>query len=376
MQANMKTKIILFIRIIFSLILITGTGNAQSDSLSEFNKLNDSPTRQPDQQSTLYNKIIQGYSAALKGNFFSSTTAEFKTSLFKIKTLCDSTNKIDSIFLKNYFDRNFDISIGLDSKSNQQITGITPGFKYAIINNRDRASVNFGSEMISEINQMIRALQKVIDSFKSEHPDTGVVSRALNSIHRFNASKNLNDLDPVLLPYIKDSDFYKHYTNLQSRVDSLANYVDRQPQWTIYTSEQFSQKAWDSVSVGTDFFYGPFPRTDFTLRFGIFTIHDSALKTSGLNKASWLISPGFDWVLLQSEKQNLLETNYFAEYTNIFKGQGKNSRNIYDFGFTLSPLIGTNLSLPVTIKYAPKGGNFYGFLELQWSIKPIPQNGS
>ena len=367
----MDIKSSLPIKIIFILFLVTGLCEAQnitSDTLQKI--LNNQPTEQPNQRSSVYDRIVQGYSALLHSNFFSASSAEFKGTIFAIEAAFDSTKNIDTTYLKDYFLRNFVFSIGINSKSNQQINGVTPEFKYAIVNNRDRTTVNFGQELKEQLLIINRELKEAIFSFDNDNPDTTELYRRVwSSIDKYNNSQKYSDLDSAIVKYFKKSEFEALDSKVQTQIDSLAKDVDQQAQWTISTFGQFSGNAWDSVYFETDYYHGLFPRTDFSLRVNVYTTHDSTLKTSSLNKDALLISPGIDWVCLQKDTVNLIETNFFFEYTNIFKGWGKNPTNNYDIGLTISPLVGTNLSLPITIKYVPKGGNFLGFLELQWSLK-------
>lgn len=111
---------------------------SKSDTL---NAISNSPVKATLTYSTLSQFIQATVTTGNNGGF------NFKSSIFGLKYLFSGNNKdsLSGYYLTHKADRNQEISLGVNkvSKNTEQLSTITFGYKYALINNRDKSKVNF-----------------------------------------------------------------------------------------------------------------------------------------------------------------------------------------------------------------------------------------
>ena len=366
---------------LFLLFLITGAfclSPAQSGFVSlntldnQSALLNHKPDEQPESRnSTTSDRIVQFYSNALKGNFFSGKGGEyeFKASLFGIgKVFHDSSWMFDTEYLKRKFLRNFEVSVGLKFKDGQEVNGITPSLKYALVNKRDRTEENFSVDMASDLRVAVHDLRDAVNKFYAENSgNKPLVERVEKSMDKFTASQKLEDLDESFRKYLRTETI----KSLSSKYDSIAKEVDKKPLWTLTMGGSFTKETRDSLFIKTEFYQGIANGKDLVLR-GLFGLKDTSASSSRFDRTNWLLSAGLDLVLLRVENKSVIDGNVSIEYGSILSGlTSGEEKNHFNFAITVSPLVAVDLSLPLTLKYDPKDGKIFGFLELQWNLKPI-----
>jgi len=125
------------------------------------------------------------------------------------------------------------------------------------------------------------------------------------------------------------------------------------------------------LGVELEYYHGIFLGSDLVLRGGI-GFQDTSTKTStDFQRVAYKLSAGTDVVVLKYEKTPLIDIAASLEYSGILKGLlPKEDKNSLDISLTMSSLVSQGVSVPFTVKYDPKHGNFLGFLEVQWNFEP------
>jgi hypothetical protein len=338
-------------------------------SRSQF--LNHRSTEQPEcNNSTVSERIVQFYSSALKGNFISGKEGEYelKASIFGIgKIIYGSKWSLDTEYLKRKHLRNIEASINLKLKEGQEVNGVNPSLKYALVNNRDRTEENFSIDIASDLKDALKIFRKAVDQFyKVNARDTLLIKKVEKSFEQYNKTQKFEDLDEAFSKYLVKTAIEPHY-------DSIAEKVDKKLLWTWSVGANFTKEKRDSLFIKTEVYHGIGTGKDIVFK-GLLGINDtsSLLTHLDFDKIACFISAGLDAVLLRAENVSLIDGNVSIEYGHIFKkltpGEEKNQIN---FAISISPLIALDLSLPITLKYNPKNGKVFGFFEVQWNLKPI-----
>jgi len=315
---------------------------------------------------------------------------QFNSSLFAVRAKTDPTLWIDTNYKKQVFARNFVFGIDVKANSNFNFQSTAVNAKYAIINNRDKDIFEFGDGK-----KIARLMDVASDLF----------------ITAFNIYFNENKLR-----YVPEHDLVTHffnYTDPKSKtpknklpkrfiaiVDSLIkqngfapitidNYQDiheaigdrykiatvlmaQQSLWTIggqITGDK--SKLISKTNFSTEYLKGITKNnTSMGLELDIkanLSIYDSTIVSTTFHRNVFAASAGINWIIYKDKatQKSYVEFKPALAYDNVLSGvYAGETKSRFTADGVLRFRITDDLWIPIDIKYDPKAGKVFGFLNI------------
>lgn len=337
----------------------------------------------------------------------------FKSTLFGIKTSVDSSLRVDTNFRKQNFARNLQFELGVHTSGNFKPVGMSGGFTYALINNRDRKEADFRntayvtaleqyhkgkSEAESAYRKLLRdSLNNVIlpeiDRIGVQLTDPDftqerqTLNRQLDSMKqiRENVSKMRADFNAVTngkAPVPQD---------LQTAYDDIGLTELHQKVGNIYDSLMLEKASHGLLTVGLyartdsntsifnegnlEFIYlkglGGKRRIEADVR-ALIQCKDT-LTPDNKYQFGMHLTGGANIIVLQSRytHKSLLEIKPNLEFKSILSQQYPDQENYFFFNMDVRLRITDDIWIPVFIKYDIKNQNFLGFLNVSANLDAL-----
>jgi len=377
---NIKT----FLTALFILLAITTSAQTHKDSANVI--------RTADNLSSGSFKDVLKSFFQIAYDDLSSNDKEFNFSanLFAIKLKTDSTLNIDRNFIKQKFARNSNIDFGLKLDSNYSFNGIKAGYKYAIINNRDYAiSKSFNAAILNngEVKNFISASQKIAQEISRRYPeipDSTVKNELIKEINDFfrNSTKKYGQLSAeakelvrkfLYSDKLKIENFWNAKSDMDKIYEQIKNDYSKKLLWTV--SNNFSTYSdgflFSNIDLKTEATAGVIPLSgrsniEFSAKAG-YSFLDDTLR-AGRDLKRQLLSSEFGLNFVSRNKRNKPVFEFEAAGSLNYIPSGRyvdETKTLFVFTGTLRIHITDDISVPVNIKYDPKHGNVFGFLNVK-----------
>lgn len=330
--------------------------------------------------------LVSFFQLALNDITGEKRSLKFQSSLFAIKAKTDESLWIDKNYLKEKFSRNFVVSISPAFDSSFKFKSNTLGFKYAIVNNRDKTIFDFSKPT----DMVFLALKKsALEEYARTFPDTTRNSRYQIAENFFldeeeenrTSFDNLPEDFKVLLKKHMGNSIFAKFTIIQFRdylrdqYKSLAKYVENRGLLTVEGAfSSFSNgKLFSGVNVTAEYLKGLIPENtkmniELNLKASVNFSDDSLnLKANDLNRQVFNFSGGFNWIILRNRKsKSLLELKGAVAYNYFLKGNyaGEN-RSLFTGEGVLRFRVTNDIWVPLQITYDLESGNVFGFLSVR-----------
>ena len=304
--------------------------------------------------------------------------------------------------------RRLNISAGAGLDSSYRFNGLSLGLSYALVNNRDYtinkrflvdALKEPGTVELFKLNRVLNAARSVVapaqrDSFRVEYEkfinDSSFTLSKMDTNFKkilLKAAKSF----PALKKLLSDPNFslYK-YKNLA--YDSLKTIYANKALWTLGASDTSYSDGYllKNVQIVSEYLKGFLnPLNTYNLQLDLkatLNFLDDTLRTGrNIGRQVFIFEPGVNLTLTgKNSKQSWLEFKLSGSHSNIWKGlYNKETQIVNTINGTLRIMVFNNIWIPITIKYDPKSGNVFGFLNVSANftslgnlLKPSKQKGS
>jgi hypothetical protein len=331
-----------------------------------------------------YEALTQFFQANLSTG--ASGGYDFKATLFALKKFFskDSLNA-SAIYLQQYYPRNLEFALGLHKSSSGSYSLLTSGFKLAIVNNRDKSTVNFAAEDRGALSAAIdmvtgaeyEAFRQYNDQIENE-PEKRKELAA--STEKFKKSGNIKDFPQGMQDLYKaklraqgkDPDTF----SLQDEYDRIGKLIDKRGLLTLSFNPtyDYNHSRFDSTGVNVEWLvgFGNYKKPwNIDLRGSALYFHDSASKKPVLGRSVYIAKAGINKVLAYDSKLNPLielELAYEDDYigNGRYAGEKKNQPKIVNI---LRVHISKEIMLPLTLKYDLNDPNLFGIFSFQWNLE-------
>jgi hypothetical protein len=315
---------------------------------------------------------------------------QFNSSLFAVRAKTDSTLWIDTNYKKQAFARNFVFGIDYGLDSNYKFKSTAVNVKYALINNRDKSVFNFsyGKKLIKVMDAASHLFNEASNiyfnedssRFKNEHRlilnfffynDLALRTKSAALPKRFvnivDSLAKLSDFAPVTVD---------NYQNMRDSINNMyktaASLMAQQSLWTI--SSQITadkSKLISKTNFNSEYLKGITKNnTSMGLELDIkanLSIYDSTIINTTYHRNVFAASAGINWIIYKDKttQKSYVEFKPALAYDNVlgglYTGETK-SRFTADGVFRFR--VTDDFWIPIDIKYDPKAGKFFGFLNI------------
>ena len=312
---------------------------------------------------------------------------QFTSSLFAIKAKTDTTLWVDVKYNKSIFLRNSTIGFNIGLDSTNKFKSATLSYKYAIINNRDRSIFDFvssGVSLDSSLKLTNHLYRRALEKYHKENPSKQDYSTAEDYIFYHGSRPKLssvptrfkNILDSIKnnpdFAAIKDLKPLDLLDTLKNKYEFLANLISKTSLWTAGIEVSTSQSnKFSKLDFNTEYLKGiTQSNTSMGLELDIksnLDVYDTTVMTQTYDRNLLSASAGINWIIYKDKKtqKSYVEFKPALAYSNVLSGliPGETKSKFTGDGI-LRFRITDDLWLPFDIKYDPKAGKVFGFLNI------------
>ncbi|MDP9081664.1 MAG: hypothetical protein M3O71_29990 [Bacteroidota bacterium] len=312
---------------------------------------------------------------------------QFTSSLFAIKAKTDTTLWTDTKYKNNVFLRNSTIGFNIGLDSTNKFKSASLSYKYAIINNRDKSVFDFASSGLSldsALKLTNHLYRRALQKYFNEHPRNHGYDTAVNYIYHHGSRPKLGNV-PARFKNILDSiknitDFeaikgikpLDLFDTLKNKYNFLANLMSKTSLWTAGIQVSTNQvNKFSKLDFNTEYQKG-ITRTNTSMGLeldikGNLDIYDTTAMTQTYNRNVLSGSAGINWIIYKDKKtqKSYVEFKPALAYNNVLNGTlpGETKSKFTGDGI-LRFRVTDNLWIPFDVKYDPKVGKFFGFLNI------------
>ena len=394
----MKQKLVL--PIMLGLLLCAGT---QSMSQVVMNKL---PLTADSLSSGNYKDVLKSFFQLALNKFTGKEKeVQFSSNPFAIMAKMDSNLLNSNNYVKYKHLRNLNFSVAAKLDSAYRFNGFSSGIKYALINQRDetvsRAFVSMAYKASDEYNNINNKLDQSISLLGA---DTTISIDRLNELMTqknalFDGSLSLKKADTALQRLVREAASEVGANNFQALLkndpdlnirkvemrtyDSLRTLFQNRLLWTVGISDTTytDQFAFSNLVFSTDLVKGiAYPDrlvgTEINVKSAL-NLRDDTLKTGRDLKRSILsLESGLNFIFKTKQKYSWGELKISANYLHTFAGLYTNEkRDSLNINATLRLRIIDDIWIPIEIKYDPRSGNIFGFLNIRANFSAMKKSG-
>lgn len=363
----------LLLRLFFAIIITVTITKSNAQTSSNVEKVND--VLSANSKDVLYNYI----QLAAQNIFGNSKSFDLNTTLFELKRKYNPDINLEQNFIKEKFSRNFAFNVKINFDSIYKLNGFTGGFTYAFLNKRDKNAISFVSnsyyankyeKLLSSANEVQKEIETVVAQYLVANIENKVETDKLNAaLDYYHRTQKIDSFPNDLKEKFNKHNITEKYMSFKE--ESKKAYAEINNDWLGTIAFNISTNTKNKVdrgSVELIFLKGNNPEFDWRTKL---SYYDTALQNVG-QRAVLHSKLGANFPLLTSTKENVtasvLEFKIAAEYTNILKNAlpGENDNSFMASG-ELRVKITKEIWLPLSIKYSPNNGNFFGFLNVTFN---------
>ncbi|MBL7756511.1 MAG: hypothetical protein JNL59_03925 [Chitinophagaceae bacterium] len=297
-------------------------------------------------------------------------------------------------YLKYTWLRRFNISFAGKLNEENRFNGFTSGIKYAIINQRDetvsRLFLQQALNASAERTSLNQALSAYIQSFSGD--GALQANNEVNSI--MNGDAKFKDLSPSLQSKLKELAGSGNFNNLKKLIDKSNDFNLKQVAIDDYNAIKTNfQKRWlvtlgvsdttytdkfrfSTVVLSAEILKGisnPGKKVDVELSIngGYNFVNDTLKAGRDLDRRALQVESGFNFIF-NDGAVSWAELKVSGEYNRVFKGLYTDERkDLLTVNGTLRLRLFRDLWLPIEIKYDPKEGRVFGFLDVRFNFTAL-----
>ena len=323
---------------------------------------------------------------------------KFTGTPFAVMAKLDTTLLVDTLYTKYRTLRNLNYMISLRLDTSFKFNGFASGIKYAIINKRDETvSQAFLSTVRNNArSKQLFALNDLILAKISAMPNPASAIMEYTGFRQ--GLKNFNGLSKALqdtiLAVAASSDATRELGeaikrnsnfNLAQTADSI--YQDMRKNfnknllWTVGVTDTTykDQMMFSNVVIHTELIKGlnKFSETKNDLELNIrsqLQLADDTLQLKrDLKRTVFSFEPGINWAIkTKHTRKSYLELKFSGGYYHNFSQLYVNEdRDRLFFNGTIRLRVMNDIWVPVEIKYDPKNGNLFGFINVRANFKAL-----
>ncbi|NII25505.1 hypothetical protein HB364_10455 [Pseudoflavitalea sp. X16] len=384
------TKMLKLPVLLFLFIGITVTTIAQSDKKKPY-------TITADSLSTgNYKDVFKSFFQLAFDRFTSKNKdLQFTSNPFAIMARANPNLLIDTNYTKYTALRNLNFSFSAKLDSSYKFNGFSSGITYAIINRRDVTISQYFLTEVSKANNEAGALLSSLGLYVSTITDREKQNKFSTQITNFfkDSTARFDSLDKELQQVIKDSAkaigtvhllevINKNpkaslRTYIKQNYDSVKNDFQNRLLWTASISDTTykDEFMFSNVVLSTNLLKGitnrekaQNRRCEFELNLkAAYQFLDDTLTTGrDLKRQAFTFEPGLNLVLKNRRTQHSwAEFKLSGGYTHLNKPYASERKDSITVNGTLRIRVFDDIWIPLEIKYDPKSGNVFGFLNVR-----------
>ncbi len=332
-----------------------------------------------------YDALTQFFQANLSTG--ASGGYDFKATLFGLKKFFSSDSlNASAIYLRQYYPRNLEFALGLHKGSSDgNYSLLTSGFKLAVINNRDKSTVNFAAEdhgaLSRDIDIVTSAEYDAFREYNDQIANDPEKSKELAAATRkFKKSGNIRDFPQAmqdlynkkLIAQGKDPATF----SLQDEYDRIGKLIDKRGVLTLSFNPtyDYNHSRFDSTGVNVSYLvgFGNYKKPwNIDLEGSALYFHDSSSKKPDLGRSVYILKAGINKVLAYDSKLNpLIELELAYEDDYIGNGRYASEKNNQPKIVNILRVhISKEITLPLTLKYDLNTPNLFGIFSFQWNLE-------
>jgi hypothetical protein len=356
-------------------------------------------------QQTAINNIEKGRTGNFKDAFYNiiqlttknltedEKSLELNTTLFKIMYNADLEEVKDLTINKSYFLRNFQINAKVNLDENYKYNGFSGGFTYAVVNKRDKATINlaktlYGTSREIFMTQFAQIQSTLATGLQDGSPELDMLNEASDNI----LNDNLEELDDTKNPYYKliNEEFAKVTSNLKNpdgtplNTDDISSFINTLSQLRKSEMDKIDGKAlWTIAADGSTNTDGKFNKCSVSSVYlkgidksgdqidvrGTFTYDDDTLVN--MPRTTFNGKAGLNFVLLKNrvDEVSCFEVKALGEYTKVYKNVLPDEDDeIITANAEFRIRLAKDFWIPITVKYDIENANLLGFLNLTYNF--------
>jgi hypothetical protein len=315
---------------------------------------------------------------------------ELNTTLFKIMYNSDLKEVKDLTINKSYFLRNFQINAKVNLDESYKYNGFSGGFTYAIVNGRDKATVNlakgiYGSQREkfitafrqiqtrlatsditdSEIDLLNKACDDILNDLEYDITGNPFYDRVIEEFKTTAATISYSDGKSLTTTDISD-----HVKYLKQVRKSEMDKIDGKALWTIAADGSTNTDGkFNKCSVSSVYLKGIDKSGDQIDVRGTFTYDDDTLVN--MPRTTFNGKAGLNFVLLKNrvDKVSCFEVKALGEYTKVYKNVLPDEDDeIITANAEFRIRLAKDFWIPITVKYDIENANLLGFLNLTYNF--------
>ncbi|HEX6432014.1 MAG TPA: hypothetical protein VF008_30190 [Niastella sp.] len=317
---------------------------------------------------------------------------------FAVMAKLDTTLLVDTMYTRYRTLRNINYTFALRLDTAYKFNGFASGIKYAIINKRDetisRAFINtvknnaavnqlfeLNNGMIAKITTMANAASVMLEytDFRKGVKNFGALSQPLQDTILAVAASN--EATQTLFETLKQN---KNF-NLKKTADSIYNDLrtnfNNNALWTVGVTDTTykNQFVFSNVVFHSEFLKGinKFNETkndlELNIRSALQLVDDTLKVGRDLKRALFSFEPGVNVVFkTKTTKKSYLELKFSgAYYRNVSTLYANEERDRVFVNGTVRIRILNDIWVPFEIKYDPKNGNLFGFINVRANFRAL-----
>jgi len=316
---------------------------------------------------------------------------QFSSNPFAVMAKTNPNLLIDTNYIKYTALRNLNFSFAGKLDSSYKFNGFSSGIKYALINQRDETVSKF---FVSSTYRAFNEFNNLNDSLSSYIASVQDIEKKISLNEQrnkmFNGELAFSELDKDFQDIIKKKaqelnafnflSLLNNNSNLNVRkaenkiYDSLRNLFQKRLLWTVGISDTTykNQFLFSNVVLSTELLKGiSNPNTsvgsELNLKGAVNFIDDTLETGKDLKRSLLIIEPAIN--IIFRNKQTLyswgefkLGATYLHTFTGLYRNEKKDSLTL---NATLRIRIINDVWVPLEVKYDPKNGNVFGFLNVR-----------
>ncbi|HUS01962.1 MAG TPA: hypothetical protein VMY77_09555, partial [Chitinophagaceae bacterium] len=179
---------------------------------------------------------------------------------------------------------------------------------------------------------------------------------------------------PIISALVRRKDFVNILTEQRKVYSTLRNQIKNDLLWTVSLSDTTykDQFFFSNILLKTELLkgiskYKSGSNWEFNIQGSINFIDDTLAKGRDLKRVILNFEPGINWVIRnKNNDQSFIEFKFSGSYNHHFaKLYVKEKRDSLTFNGTLRFRVISDVWIPLEIKYDPKSGNVFGFLNVR-----------
>lgn len=320
----------------------------------------------------------------------------FQSNPFAILLRARPEAAIDTNYAKYKGLRKLNFGFGLNLDTSYRFNGFTSGVRYALINQRDTTSSRAlfdalrADKLHQEMDVLFDAASTAIETKFENNVDRrdsliaqldslmGSKTQAYNKLDKelrtlvesIARRENLDEITTL----IKDTPGASLAKAAAARFSDYKKEIQKALLWTVSLTDTTykNQFFFSNILLKTELVkgigrYKPGSNWELNMQAGVNFVDDSTIKGRDLKRALLRFEPGFNWVFRnKAADQSFFELEFSGTYQHNFGTLYRNERrDSVTINATLRVRIIGDIWVPVEIKYDPRSGNLFGFLNVR-----------